>query len=133
MPEITSGKYAKIVCECCGERKVGSSFYPNYGNQYKERLRTKDDLLSMDLRDVFKSIFHLEKVREYGDVIWCKCMFHNDNSPSFCITPTHYFCASCGAKGNIFTLIKLNLVEPPKTEYWLTPKVKELLKENNNV
>ena len=101
--------------------------------QYKERLRTKDDLLSMDLRDVFKSIFHLEKVREYGDVIWCKCMFHNDNSPSFCITPTHYFCASCGAKGNIFTLIKLNLVEPPKTEYWLTPKVKELLKENNNV
>ena len=41
MPEITSSKYAKIVCECCGEKKVGNLFYPNYGNQYKERLRTR--------------------------------------------------------------------------------------------
>lgn len=95
--------------------------------QYGNRLKTDDDLLSMDLRDVFKSIFHLEKVREYGDVIWCKCMFHNDNSPSFCITPTHYFCASCGAKGNIFTLIKKGLVEQPKQEYWITKGAKQWL------
>lgn len=95
--------------------------------QYGNRLKTDDDLLNKDLRDVFKSIFHLEKVREYGDVIWCKCMFHNDNSPSFCITPTHYFCASCGAKGNIFTLIKKGLVEQPKQEYWITKGAKQWL------
>ena len=95
--------------------------------QYANRLKTEDDLLSMDLREVFKNIFPLEKVREYGDVIWCKCMFHDDNSPSFCITPTHYFCASCGAKGNIFTLIKKGLVEQPKQEYWITKGAKQWL------
>ena len=103
--------------------------------QYKDRLRTEDDLLSMDLRDVFQSIFTLHKVRKYGDSIWCCCPMHEtaNSNPSFCIMPSHFFCTSCNFKGNIFTLIKMNLVEPPKSEYWLTPKVKELLKENDNV
>ena len=100
--------------------------------QYSNRLKTEDDLLSLDLRDVFKSIFHLEKVREYGDVIWACCPFHNDSNPSFCITPTHYFCSSCGEKGNIFTLIKKGLVEPPKQELWLTDGAKKVL-DNGNI
>ena len=41
MPEITSGKYVKTVCECCGEKKSGTLFYPNYGNQYKDRTKTR--------------------------------------------------------------------------------------------
>lgn len=41
MAEITSGKYAKAVCECCGERKNGTFFYPNYGSQYKDRLKAR--------------------------------------------------------------------------------------------
>ena len=95
--------------------------------QYADRLKTEDDLLNLDLRDVFQNIFNLQKVREYGENIWCNCPFHNDNSPSFCITPTHYFCASCGEKGNIFTLIKKGLVEQPKQEYWITKGAKQWL------
>lgn len=95
--------------------------------QYSNRLKTEDDLLNLDLRDVFQNIFNLQKVREYGENIWCSCPFHNDNSPSFCITPTHYFCASCGEKGNIFTLIKKGLVEQPKQEYWITKGAKQWL------
>lgn len=39
--EITNGKYAKNVCECCGEKKNGTLFYPNYGIQYKERTKVR--------------------------------------------------------------------------------------------
>ena len=37
----TTGKYAKAICECCGERKNGTFFYPNYGIQYKDRLKAR--------------------------------------------------------------------------------------------
>lgn len=92
--------------------------------QYRERLKTSDDLLNKDLRDVFRELFHLERVREYGDNIWCSCPFHPNHSVQFCVNPQFFFCSSCGIKGNIFTLIKMGLIEPPKTEYWLTEGVK---------
>lgn len=100
--------------------------------QYSNRLKTEDDLLSLDLRDVFQNIFPLYKVRKYGDTVWCCCPFHetSTSNPSFCITPTHYFCASCGEKGNIFTLIKKGLVEQPKQEYWITKGAKECLNQH---
>lgn len=97
--------------------------------QYSNRLKTEDDLLDLDLRVVFSNIFPLHKVRSYGDTVWCCCPFHETatSNPSFCITPTHYFCASCGEKGNIFTLIKKGLVEQPKQEYWITQGAKQWL------
>jgi len=97
--------------------------------QYANRLKTEDDLLNLDLRDVFQNIFSLQKVRKYGNTIWCCCPFHNDENPSFCITPTHFFCSSssCNEKGNIFTLIKKGLVEQPKQEYWITQGAKQWL------
>lgn len=100
--------------------------------QYQNRLKTEDDLLSLDLRDVFQSIFSLQKVRKYGNTIWCCCPFHNDENPSFCITPSHFFCtsSSCNKKGNIFTLIKEGLVEQPKQEYWLTEGAKRWLNKH---
>ena len=100
--------------------------------QYANRLKTEDDLLSLDLRDVFQSIFSLQKVRKYSDTIWCCCPFHNDENPSFCITPSHYFCtsSSCNEKGNIFTLIKKGLVEQPKQEFWLTDGAKKCLNQH---
>lgn len=97
--------------------------------QYREALQTEDDLLNKDLRDVFQSLFPLQKVRNYGGAIWCKCPWHNDSNPSFCITETHYFCASCGEKGNIFTLIKKGLIESPKHKYWLTEGAKKYVKQ----
>ena len=98
--------------------------------QYQNRLKTEDDLLDLDLRDVFRNIFNLQKVREYNGVIWCCCPFHNDTSPSFCIQKTHYFCSACGEKGNIFTLIKKGLVEQPRQEYWLTEGAKQWLNKH---
>ena len=100
--------------------------------QYQNRLKTEDDLLSLDLRDVFQNIFSLQKVRKYGNTIWCCCPFHNDENPSFCITPSHFFCtsSSCNKKGNIFTLIKEGLVEQPKQEYWLTEGAKRWLNKH---
>ena len=100
--------------------------------QYADRLKTEDDLLSLDLRDVFHNIFPLHKVRNYGETVWCCCPFHETatSNPSFCITPTHYFCASCGEKGNIFTLIKKGLVEQPKQQYWLTDGAKKWLNKH---
>lgn len=100
--------------------------------QYSNRLKTEDDLLNLDLRDVFRNIFTLHKERSYGDTIWCCCPFHETatSNPSFCITPTHYFCASCNEKGNIFTLIKKGLVEQPKQEYWITQGAKQCLNQH---
>ncbi len=41
MAESIKGKYVQTVCECCGEKKLGTYFYPNYGNQYKDRTKTR--------------------------------------------------------------------------------------------
>ena len=95
--------------------------------QYGNQLRTDDDLLNKDLREVFKEIYNLRRVREYGENLWCSCPFHSNDSVNFCITPSYYFCTSCGAKGNIFTLIKLGLIEMPKQEYWITQGAKQWL------
>lgn len=125
--------HTRIIKAAFNEYKAALDEIETKRLQYANRLKTEDDLLSLDLRDIFQNIFSLQKVRRYGDTIWCCCPFHNDSSPSFCITPTHYFCASCGEKGNIFSLIKLNLLKTPQTEYWVTPKVKELLKVSKDV
>ena len=101
--------------------------------QYQNRLKTEDDLLNKDLREVFKEIFALRRVKEYGENLWCSCPIHQNDSVNFCVTPTHFFCTSCGIKGNIFTLIKMGLITPPKQEYWITDGVKKLLKENDDV
>lgn len=98
--------------------------------QYGNRLRTDDDLLNKDLREVFKEIYNLRKVREYGENLWCSCPMHQNDSVNFCITPQFFFCTSCGVKGNIFTLISMGLVDAPKTEYWITNGAKKLIKEN---
>ena len=93
--------------------------------QYKNRLKTDDDLLNKDLREVFKEIFPLEKVRNYGEYMWMSCPFHQNSSVNFCVSPTHFFCTSCGVKGNIFTLIKMGLIDAPKQEYWITQGAKQ--------
>lgn len=98
--------------------------------QYKNRLKTDDDLLNKDLREVFKEIFPLEKVRNYGEYMWMSCPFHQNSSVNFCVSPTHFFCTSCGVKGNIFTLIKMGLIDAPKQEYWITQGAKKCLNQH---
>lgn len=70
-----------------------------------------DPIESNDLRVILPAIFgeeiHVYK-KGYG---FMKCPFHNDNNPSLLVTKEYYSCASCGEKGNIFTLKKKGLVE----------------------
>lgn len=100
--------------------------------QYANRLKTHDDLLNKDLRDVFKEIFPLRRVKEYGEYMWLSCPFHANDSVNFCVSPKFFFCTSCGIKGNIFSLIKMGYLEAPKEEIWLTDGAKKVL-DNGNI
>lgn len=64
-----------------------------------------------DLREILPMITGNEiKLynRGYG---YMKCFNHNDNHPSMLVTKSWFNCASCGCKGNIWTLRKMGLVE----------------------
>ena len=65
MPEITSGKYVKTICECCGEKKNASSFYPNYGTQYSNRTKARfcKDCCS-------KRFFHYKEFMNEQGALW---------------------------------------------------------------
>lgn len=70
-----------------------------------------DPINSNDLREILPQIFG-EDIKIYPKGYgFMKCGWHNDNSPSLLVTKEYYSCASCGAKGNIFTLKKQGLVE----------------------
>ena len=70
-----------------------------------------DPIQNNDLRDLMPSLFGEEAKRYSKGYAFMRCPFHNDNSPSLLLTHSYYSCASCGAKGNIFTLKKLGYVE----------------------
>lgn len=85
-------------------------------NYRKQNLKTtvvngNDPIENNDLREILPAITGnpLKMYsRGYG---FMKCPFHNDNNPSLLVTKEYYSCASCNAKGNIWTLKKQNLVE----------------------
>lgn len=85
-------------------------------NQKRKQGRTKlvdgsDPIESNDLRVILPEIFS-EEIKIYSKGYgFMKCPFHNDNNPSLLITKEYYSCASCGEKGNVFTLKKKGLVE----------------------
>lgn len=75
------------------------------------QLETNNDLKeATDLREVFKELS--DTTIEYGDYNMCNCIFHNEKHPSLRVTHDYYYCASCNAKGNIYTLIKEGIVSP---------------------
>jgi hypothetical protein len=45
-------------------------------------------------------------VKDHGEYIMVNCFEHNDSNPSMVVTKEYYYCKSCGAKGNIWSLIK---------------------------
>lgn len=104
-----------------------------YKCEMRERRRAKekytnlndDDLLKIDLRDVFNNL-GAEPTSTFSNGYWCKSPFRADNHPSFCVTDSYYFDASTGEKGNIFSLIKDGYVKPPAEEYIRTKGAKEL-------
>lgn len=84
--------------------------------EYSMSSSAEFDPLKLDLREVFKEVFSLDKVRESGGNLWCCCPFHNDSNPSFLVTEDFYVCKSCGAKGNAWTLIKEGYWKPFKND-----------------
>ena len=83
---------------------------------HKQLKRTKvvggsDPIENNDLREILPRITGNEiklYSRGYG---YMRCFSHNDNHPSMLVTRKWFNCASCGCKGNIWTLKKLGMVE----------------------
>ena len=70
-----------------------------------------DPILMNDLRELLPRITGNELKmynRGYG---YMKCFNHDDHHPSMLVTKSWFNCASCGCKGNIWTLRKMGLVE----------------------
>ena len=80
-----------------------------------------------DLRVLMPQIFGGEVKTFKKGYIYMQCPFHNDSSPSCFVDEHRYFCRSCGAKGNVWSLIKLGYVELPKEEF-IRIKTKEIVK-----
>lgn len=70
-----------------------------------------DPIENNDLRELLPRITGEEiklYSRGYG---YMKCFNHDDHHPSMLVTKSWFNCASCGCKGNIWTLRKMGLVE----------------------
>lgn len=70
-----------------------------------------DPIENNDLREIIPSLFGEELKMYPNGYGMMRCPFHNDTNPSFFVMQSHFFCASCGAKGNIWKLKELGLVE----------------------
>lgn len=70
-----------------------------YSDDLIEEIRSRNDIV-----DVVSSYVKLTKK---GSAYFGLCPFHNENSPSFCVTPSKqmYYCFGCGQGGNVFTFI----------------------------
>lgn len=66
-----------------------------------------------DLRELMPRIFGGEYKRYRKGYIFMCCPFHWDTHPSMVVTEKFYYCKSCGAKGNVWNLIKGGYVSIP--------------------
>lgn len=70
-----------------------------------------DPIKCNDLREILPQISgNPIKLYSRGYGYMC-CPFHSDKKPSMLVTKEFYSCASCNARGNVFTLKKKGLVE----------------------
>ena len=69
-----------------------------------------DPIQENDLRIEIPRIFG-GSVKDHGDYIMVNCFEHNDSNPSMVVKKDYYFCKSCGAKGNIWSLIKKGYIQ----------------------
>jgi len=76
-----------------------------------QSIEKSDDIIaSNDLRQLFPKIFNTS-FKRFNDYIVIQCPFHNDNNPSMQVTKDWYYCWGCGAKGNIWSLIKQKIIK----------------------
>ena len=72
-----------------------------------------DPIRENDLRDIIPQIYG-GTVKKYNGYIFMQCPWHVDRNPSLKVTKEWYYCTGCGAKGNIWTLIKKGEVDKGK-------------------
>ncbi|MGI6106923.1 MAG: DNA primase [Lachnospiraceae bacterium] len=72
---------------------------PYYPEEVINEVRERNDIV-----DVIGSRIRLEK---RGSNYFAKCPFHNDDSPSFCVSQARqtYHCFGCQKSGNVFTFL----------------------------
>ena len=84
----------------------------------RDKLHNGQEMIdNHDLRIIMPQIFGGEVKTFKKGYIYMQCPFHNDSSPSCFVDKEKYFCRSCGAKGNWWTLEKLGYVHLPKEEF----------------
>lgn len=68
--------------------------------EIKERIKAKADILELTSQYI--------KLKRVGNKYFGLCPFHNEKSPSFCVTPSKqiYKCFGCGKGGDIIEFIK---------------------------
>lgn len=72
---------------------------PRYSDELVEEVRSANDIV-----DVISGYVHLQKK---GSSHYGLCPFHNEKSPSFCVSQGKqmYYCFGCGAGGNVITFL----------------------------
>lgn len=60
----------------------------------------------MNTSSILDELAELTEGHRYERYVACKCMFHDDSSPSMFIYEDSYHCSSCGAFGNTNWLLK---------------------------
>ena len=70
-----------------------------YGDDFIEEVRQRNPI-----QDVIGQYVHLTKK---GGSYFGLCPFHNEKTPSFCVTPSKqiYHCFGCGVGGNVLSFV----------------------------
>lgn len=80
--------------------------FESHGFEYEGN----DLIADNDLQDIFENVIGIP-IKRYDGYSYGVCPFHNDHSPSLFIDKERFRCNSCGTRGNIFTLIKMGLLD----------------------
>lgn len=90
-------------------------------HQSKKFVDSDYNPLEESIVDVMHSCFNFDKEVQRKSGLWVTCPFHNDSNPSMVIVEDeggsgYYYCKGCGAKGNVWTLIKEGYYNPPQMD-----------------
>lgn len=90
-------------------------------HQSKKFVDSDYNPLDESIVDVMHSCFNFDKEIQRSSGLWVTCPFHNDSNPSMVIIEDdggsgYYYCKGCGAKGNVWTLIKEGYYNPPQMD-----------------
>jgi len=77
-------------------RKEEFMYYPE---EVLEEVRMRNDIVDV--------VSEYVKIQKKGSNYFGLCPFHNEHSPSFCVSPAKqmYYCFGCGAGGNVITFV----------------------------